>query len=98
VVSPTARVVSNFLVALAPAQSQYHCSCSQISESLSLHAGELFAFGYNLSRQPYCTVTTLDARGKIVRDVPIMLQRPVMMHDCGLTEVCEDHLDICGRS
>mmetsp|Transcript_13987 Transcript_13987/g.42222 ORF Transcript_13987/g.42222 Transcript_13987/m.42222 type:complete len:538 (+) Transcript_13987:324-1937(+) len=49
-------------------------------------SGELFAFGYNLSKRPFCTVTTLDAKGNLIHDVPITLRGPVMMHDCAITE------------
>lgn len=48
--------------------------------------GELFAFGYNVGKAPYCTVSTFDPKGNMLHDVPVTLRGPVMMHDCAMTE------------
>lgn len=48
--------------------------------------GELFAFGYNVGKQPYCTYCVIDPKGNLILDVPVHLPKPIMMHDCALTE------------
>jgi carotenoid cleavage dioxygenase-like enzyme len=40
-----------------------------------LHVGELFAFGYNVGKQPHCTYCVINAKGELVSDVPVHLPR-----------------------
>jgi carotenoid 9,10(9',10')-cleavage dioxygenase 1 len=47
---------------------------------------ELFAFGYSVEKAPHCWALRCDAKGELVTDFPVPLERPVMMHDCALTE------------
>jgi carotenoid cleavage dioxygenase-like enzyme len=49
--------------------------------------GEMLSFGYSLDKEPYLTVTTVDPKGAFVREVSVTIRRPVMMHDCAITEV-----------
>lgn len=48
--------------------------------------GEMLSFGYSLDKEPYLTVTTVDPKGAFVREVSVTIRRPVMMHDCAITE------------
>jgi len=52
---------------------------------LDLDTGELFTMTYRLE-PPYLSCRVLDLQGRLVRDIPINLPRPVMMHDFVLTE------------
>jgi carotenoid cleavage dioxygenase len=56
--------------------------------------GELFSFGYNVDKQPYANYTVIDPEGNITIDVPVHLPRPIMMHDCALTEAYFVFLDM----
>lgn len=49
--------------------------------------GEMFAFGYDLNKAPYLSVTTFDTKGALTNDVAVTLRRPIMMHDCAITQV-----------
>jgi carotenoid cleavage dioxygenase-like enzyme len=40
-----------------------------------VHVGELFAFGYNVGKQPHCTYCVIDAKGNLVSDVPVHLPK-----------------------
>lgn len=48
--------------------------------------GELFYFGTNLQKKSYCWYGWLDAGGGVVRNMPIALPKPVLMHDFAITE------------
>lgn len=48
--------------------------------------GEMFAFGYNLNEAPYVNVTTFDTKGALTNDVAVTMRRPIMMHDCAITQ------------
>ena len=47
--------------------------------------GELFVFTYDF-QQPYLSYSVLDAKGKLVKTVPIDKPHPSMMHDFALTK------------
>lgn len=74
--------------------------CHDIKCCTFVSTGELFAFGYNVGKAPYCTVSTFDPKGNMLHDVPVTLRGPVMMHDCAMTEVCSgkhDEFHLCGH-
>ncbi len=39
-----------------------------------------------MERAPYCWFTLSDAEGNLVRDFPVPLEQPIMMHDFALTQ------------
>lgn len=41
---------------------------------------------YSVGRAPYCWFGTLDASGQLVKDFPVPLPQPIMMHDFAVTE------------
>jgi carotenoid cleavage dioxygenase-like enzyme len=47
--------------------------------------GEMLCFGYQPVR-PFVRFSTINARGEIVRTVPVDIPRPVMMHDFAITQ------------
>ncbi len=49
-------------------------------------SGELFFFGYNFNKPPYLTVGVLDSKGELLRQVPVDLPWPAMMHDMALSK------------
>lgn len=49
-------------------------------------SGELFFFGYSFEKAPYLTVGVMDAKGELVRQVPVDLPWPAMMHDMALSK------------
>lgn len=85
----------NFIEENVVLLSLRRCLLQQLDSFYGAHlcaTGELFSFGYNVEKAPYCTVTTFDAKGGMMHDVPITLRKPIMMHDCALTEVGHDML------
>lgn len=51
----------------------------------SLHAGEMFTFGY-AHTPPYITYRVISKDGFMHDPVPITLSDPIMMHDFAITE------------
>lgn len=45
---------------------------------LFFSAGELFAFGYNVSQQPHCNYCVIDPKGDLILDVPVYLPKCVL--------------------
>lgn len=43
--------------------------------------GEMFLFGYQFMARPYLQFSIVNARGELVKTVPIDIPQPVMMHD-----------------
>lgn len=41
---------------------------------------------YSVGRAPYCWFGALDASGQLVKDFPVPLPQPIMMHDFAVTE------------
>jgi carotenoid cleavage dioxygenase len=56
--------------------------------------GEMFFFGYAVGGRPFAHYSVADARGRLVRTVPLDLPRPVMMHDFAVTEKYAVFLDL----
>jgi len=53
---------------------------------VDLRTGEMLCFGYNPVVKPYVLYSVVNAQGQIVRTTPIDTPKPVMMHDCAVTE------------
>jgi carotenoid cleavage dioxygenase-like enzyme len=50
------------------------------------HTGEMITFGYNMMGPDFCHVSVVNKEGELVKTVGIKLPKPVMMHDCAITE------------
>jgi hypothetical protein len=57
----------NYALSAARGPCPRHWKCT--------YAGELFAFGYNVSKQPHCTYCVIDPKGDLVLDVPVHLPK-----------------------
>jgi carotenoid cleavage dioxygenase len=53
---------------------------------VDLTTREMLCFGYNPVAKPYVLYTVVNAQGQIVRTTPIDIPKPVMMHDCAVTQ------------
>lgn len=48
--------------------------------------GELIGNGYSVVQAPYCSVTVVDKEGRLAHTTTVDIPRPVMMHDCAISE------------
>ena len=48
--------------------------------------GELISYGYSVTDAPYCAVSLINREGELVHTTDVEIPKPVMMHDCAITE------------
>jgi len=64
----------------------------RLTHAMSAHpkidprTGELVTYGYDVIKKPYCSVSRIDKDGNLFHTTGVDLPRPVMMHDCAITE------------
>lgn len=47
---------------------------------------EMIFFGYNVNSKPYCRYGVVSKEGELIRNIPVPLDNPIMMHDFAITE------------
>ena len=48
--------------------------------------GELITYGSSVMNKPYCSVALITNEGELVHTTDVDIPKPVMMHDCAITE------------